>query len=72
MTVTVRGVCAETESWRRDTVFHELNMHPPGTAMANPTCLVSWVCPEDVMYTVWGNSYDSRFPSIDLRKELTG
>lgn len=40
MTVPVKSVCAETDSWKRDTVYHAVSMHPLGAAMANPTCLV--------------------------------
>ena len=68
--VTVKGICAEIESWSRDTVYHTVSMHTPGTATTKPTCLVSRCIQR--MYTAWGRSYVSRVPSIDFRKELVG
>lgn len=50
--MTAEGVCAETESWRRDTVYHAISGHPGGVAMANSTCLVVSGCPEDVMFII--------------------
>lgn len=32
--------CLCRESWRMDTEYHAVRMHPPGAAMASSACLV--------------------------------